>query len=86
MERKDANDFGIYAVGARHRYPDRKLQRPDLLRLIDDEEVSLARLGVLFAVPEKKFEGAEVDDLDAETEDVVAVFVDGEGVDALSQE
>ena len=62
------------------------MQRAHLLRLVDDEGVGLVELGVLFAVLEKEFDGAEVDGLDAETEDVVAVAVDGEGVGALSQE
>ena len=81
-----ADDLELHAVGARQRDGGRELQRADLLRLVDDEGVGLVEFGVFFAVLEEEFDGAEVDGLDAETEDVVAVSVDGERVGALSQE
>ena len=79
-----ADDFELHAVGARQRDGGRELQGADLLGLVDDEGVCLVEFGVLFAVFEEEFDGAEVDGLDAETEDVEAVSVDGEGVGALS--
>lgn len=70
---------------ARQRNRGREVQRADLLRLVSDEGVGLLENGMLFAVLIRNFDRVEVGGSNAETEDVVAVSVDGGSVVTLWQ-
>lgn len=80
------DDFELHAVGAREWCGGGELQRADFLRFVDEVRVRLVELGVVFAVFEEEFDGAEIYCFDAETEDVESFFVDNQGIGAFLQE